>query len=72
MAKSCTKALIGLEYQYIPVQEEDGAIVAETLIEGSKEGVPQACKEDGSMLNRARYMATSEVFLQPCCILNSE
>jgi hypothetical protein len=46
--------------------------VAETLIEGSEEAVPQACKEDGSTPDRASYATTSEVFLQPCCIPNSE
>jgi hypothetical protein len=46
--------------------------VAETLIEGSEEVVPQACEEDGSMPDRARYATTSEVFFQPRCIPNSE
>jgi hypothetical protein len=46
--------------------------VAETLIEGSKEAVPQACEEDGSTSDRARYATTSEVFLQPCCIPSSK
>jgi hypothetical protein len=72
VAKSCTEALVGPQHQYTPVQEEDGAVVAETLIEGSEEVVPQACKEDGSMPDRARYATTSEVFLQPRCIPNSE
>jgi hypothetical protein len=72
VAKSCTEALVGPEHRYTPVQKEDGAVVAETLIEGSEEAVPQACKEDGSMPDRARYATTSKVFLQPCCIPNSE
>jgi hypothetical protein len=72
VAKSCTEALVGLEHRYTPVQEEDGAIVAKTLIEGSEEVVPQACEEDGSTPDRARYATTSEVFLQPRCIPNSE
>jgi hypothetical protein len=72
VAKSCTEALVGREYRYMPVQEEDGVVVAETLIEGSKEVVPQACEEDGSTLDRARYATTSEVFLQPHCIPNSK
>jgi hypothetical protein len=46
--------------------------VDETLIEGSKEAVSQACEEDGSTPDRARYTTTSEVFLQPCCIPNSK
>jgi hypothetical protein len=46
--------------------------VAETLIKGSEEAVPQACEEVGSTPDRARYATTSEVFLQPCCIPNSE
>jgi hypothetical protein len=46
--------------------------VAETLIEGSEEIVPQACEEDGSTLNRGRYATTSKVFLRPGCIPNSE
>jgi hypothetical protein len=46
--------------------------VAETLIKGSEEAVPQACEEDGNTPNRARYATTSEVFLQPRCIPNSE
>jgi hypothetical protein len=56
----------------MPVQEEDGAVVAETLIEGSEEAVPQACEEDGSTPDRAKYATTLEVFLQPRCISNSE
>jgi hypothetical protein len=46
--------------------------VAETFIEGSKEVVPQAYKEDGSTPDRGRYATTSEVFLQPRYIPNSE
>jgi hypothetical protein len=72
VAKSCTEAPVGPKHQYTPVQEEDGAVVAETLIEGSEEVVPQACEEDGSTPDRARYATTSEVFLQPHCIPNSE
>jgi hypothetical protein len=72
VAKSCIEALCGPEHQYTPVQKEDGAVVAETLIEGSEEAVPQACEEDGSTPDRARYATTSEVFLQPCCIPNSK
>jgi hypothetical protein len=56
----------------MPVQEKDGAVVAETLIQGSKEAVPQAYEEDGSTPDRVRYATTSEVFLQPRCIPNSE
>jgi hypothetical protein len=70
--KSCTEAPVGPEHRYVPVQEEDGAVVAETLIKGSEEAVPQTCKEDGSTPNRARYATTSEVFLQPRYIPNSE
>jgi hypothetical protein len=72
VAKSCTEASVGTEHRYTPVQEEDGAVVAETLIEGSKEVVPQACEEDGNTPDPARYATTSEVFLQPLCIPNSE
>jgi hypothetical protein len=72
VAKSCTKAPVGSKHRYTPVQEEDGAAVAETLIKGSEEAVPQACEEDGSTPDRARYATTSEVFLQPRCIPNSE
>ena len=43
-----------------------------TLIEGSKKVLSQACKEDGSTSDRGRYATTSELFLQPGCILNSE
>jgi hypothetical protein len=46
--------------------------VAETVIEDSEEAVLQACEEVGSTPDRARYATTSEVFLQPCCIGNSE
>ena len=63
MAKSCTEVPVGPKYRYIPTQEEDGAVVAETLIEGFEEVVPQACKEDGSTPDRGRYVTTSEVFL---------
>jgi hypothetical protein len=69
VAKSCTKAPVGPEHRYTPVQEEDGAVVA---IEGSEEAVSQVYKEDGSKPDRARYATTSEVFLQPRCIPNSE
>jgi hypothetical protein len=72
VAKSCTEAPVGPEHRYTPIQKEDGTVVAETLIEGSEEVLPQACKEDGSTPDRARYTTTSEVFLQPCCIPNSE
>jgi hypothetical protein len=72
VAKSCTEAPVGPEHRYTPVHEEDGAVVAETLIEGFEEAVPQACEEDGSTPDQARYATTSEVFLQPRCIPNSE
>jgi hypothetical protein len=72
VAKSCTEAPVGPEHRYMPVQEEDGAAMAETLIEGSKEEVPQAYEEDGSTPDQARYTTTSEVFLQLCCVPNSE
>jgi hypothetical protein len=39
VAKSCTEALVGPEHRYTPIQEEDGAVVAETLIESSEENV---------------------------------
>jgi hypothetical protein len=68
VVKSCTEALVGPEHRYTPVQEEDGAVVAETLIEGSEEAIPQACEEDGNTPDRARYATTSKVFLQPRCI----
>ena len=45
------------------VQEEDGIVVAKTLIEGFKEIIPQACEEDGSMPDQRRYATTSEIFL---------
>jgi hypothetical protein len=72
VAKSCTEAPVGPKHRYTHVQEEDGAVVAETLIEGSEEVVPQACEEDGITPNRGRYATTSEVFLRPRCIPNSE
>jgi hypothetical protein len=72
VAKSCIEAPVGPEYRYTPIQEEDGEVVAETLIEGSKEAVPQACEEDGSTSDRTRYATTAKVFLQPRCIPNSE
>jgi hypothetical protein len=72
VAKSCTEAPIGPKHRYTAVQEEDGAVLAEALIEGSEETVPQACKEDRSTPNRGRYATTSEVFFRPCCIPNSE
>jgi hypothetical protein len=72
VAKSCTEAAVGPEYRYTPTQEEDGAVVTETLIEGSEEAVPQACKEDGSTPNQGRYATTLEVFFQPRCIPNSK
>ena len=46
--------------------------MAEIFIEGSKKAVRQACEEDGSTPDQGRYVTTSEVFLQPCCISNSE
>jgi hypothetical protein len=72
VVESYTEAPFGPEHRYTPVQKEDGAVVAETFIESSKEAVPQACKEVGSTPDRARYATTSEVFLQPCWIGNSE
>jgi hypothetical protein len=54
------------------MMDEDGAVVAETLIKGSEGAVPQACEEDSSTPDRGRYATTSEVFLQPGCIPNSE
>jgi hypothetical protein len=52
VAKSCIEAPVGPEHRYTVVQEEDGVVVAKTLIEGSEEAVPQACEEDGNMLDR--------------------
>jgi hypothetical protein len=72
VAKSCTEVPVGPEHRYTPVYEEDEAVVVEILIEGSEEVVPQACEEDGSTPNRARYATTLEVFLQPRCIPNSK
>ena len=46
--------------------------MVETLIEGFKEAILQACKEDGSMPDRARYATASEVFFQPRYIPNSK
>ena len=51
VAKLCIEAPVGPEHQYIAVQEEDGRVVAKTLIEGPEEAIPQACKEDGSTPN---------------------
>ena len=47
-------------------------VVTETLIENFEETIPQACKEDGNTPNRARYVTTSEIFLQPRYIPNSK
>jgi hypothetical protein len=51
VAKSYIEVPVGPEHRYTPVQEEDGVVVAEILIEGSEEAVTQACKEDDSMLS---------------------
>jgi hypothetical protein len=59
VSKSCTEAPVGPEHQYTVVQDEDGEVVAETLIEDSEEVIPQACKEDGNMPDRAKYATTS-------------
>jgi hypothetical protein len=72
VAKSCTEVPVGPEHRYTAVHEDDGAVVAKTLIKSSEEGVPQACEEDGSTPDRGRYATTSEVFLRPGWILNSE
>jgi hypothetical protein len=64
VAKSCTEVPVGPEHRYTPVQEEDGAVVAETLIESSE--------EDGTTPDRGRYAPTLEVFLRLGCIPNSE
>ena len=46
--------------------------MAKTLIEDSKEAVPQPNEEDGSMPDQGRYPTTSKVFLRPSCIPNSK
>jgi hypothetical protein len=52
------RAPVGPEHRYTAVQEEDGVVVAKTLIEGSEEVIPQACKEDDSTPDRGRYATT--------------